>query len=350
MNAGTAPEIKSEAGALAILGRACEAAGLNADGARLLRLGSNAVYRLTAPVVARIAYADTDVKAARRTVEVARWLESVDYPAARALELDQPVVIDGYPVTLWEALSDDGDEYATIDQVAEVIARLHKLAAPESLVLPSLEPFGNAEDRIAGSRWLTEDDRAWMKDELARLRAEYSRLDFALPQGPIHGDANIGNVLRDYHGNPVVIDLDGFATGPREWDLIQTAIYYDRFGWHTREQYETFARVYGFDIMQWPGYPALADIREFIIVTWIVGKAGEDERTSAEARKRLRAIRAGSSRKDWLPFLVIYIFRFFFHPKSAIHAATTPRAQAPLRIMRVARNRRGWGPPALISS
>lgn len=56
-----------------------------------------------------------------------------------------------------------------------------------------------------------------MTAELARLRTEYARLDVALPQGAIHGDANIGNVLRDYHGNPVVIDLDDFATGPREW-------------------------------------------------------------------------------------------------------------------------------------
>jgi len=141
-----------------------------------------------------------------------------------------------------------------------------------------------------------------MTAELARLRTEYGRLDFDLPQGVIHGDANIGNVLRDYHGNPVVIDLDGFATGPREWDLLQTALYYDHFGWHTREQYETFARVYGFDIMRWPGYPTLAAAREFIIVTWIVSKAGEDERTSIEARKRLVALRTGGGRKDWSPF------------------------------------------------
>ena len=44
-----------------------------------------------------------------------------------------------------------------------------------------------------------------------------------------------------------MIDLDGFAVGPREWDLVQTAMYYDSFGWHTREEYEDFARVYGYD-------------------------------------------------------------------------------------------------------
>ena len=302
MNAGTESDVTAEAETLAILGQACQVAGLSPDNARLLRLGSNAVYMLAPPVVARIAYSGTDIDAARRTVEVARWLKSVDYPAVRALDLDQPVIVGGHPVTFWEALSDTGDEYAAIDQVADVIGRLHKLTPPEDLVLPRLAPFDNAEDRIAQSRWLTEDERVWMTSELVRLRAEYERLHFALPQGVIHGDASIGNVLRDYHGNPVVIDLDGFATGPREWDLIQTALFYDHFGWHTREEYETFARVYGFDIMQWPGYRTLAAVREFIMVTWIVSKAGEDERTSVEARKRLNTLRTGGSRKDWAPF------------------------------------------------
>ncbi len=124
-----------------------------------------------------------------------------------------------------------------------------------------------------------------MTSELARLQDEYARLDFVLPRGVIHGDANIGNVLHDERGKPVVIDLDSFATGPREWDLIQTALFYDRYGWHTREEYETFTRIYGYDIMQWPGYPVLADAREFIQVTWMIQKAGESEKTAAEARK-----------------------------------------------------------------
>lgn len=292
----------SEAETRAILKRACEVARLSANSARLLRLGSNAVYRLTAPVVARIARPEADTDAARRIVTVARWLESAAYPAVRALPLDQPIVLDGHAVTFWEAVSANGDEYATIDQVAEVIARLHKMTAPEDLGLPALQPFRNAGHRIAESRWLTEDDRTWMTGELVRLQAAYARLDFALPPGVIHGDANIGNVLRDEHGNPVVIDLDDFATGPREWDLIQTAIYYDRFGWHSRDEYETFIRVYGYDLLQWPGYPVLAAVREFIMVTWMVLKADESGRTSAEARKRLHALRTGDSRKDWDPF------------------------------------------------
>jgi hypothetical protein len=286
----------------ALLTKACAATGLNPDGARLLRLGSNAVYRLADPIVARVSRPAADVEAVQRAVTVAWWLESIDYPAVRAIIADQPVIIDGHTVTFWEAVSDDGSEYATIAEVAEVIARLHALTAPESLHLPELEPFVNAGGRIASSTWLSSSDRDFMYGGLARLQDEYARLEFTLPHGVIYGDANIGNVLRDYQGNPVVSDLDDFATGPREWDLIQTAIFYDRFGWHTQEEYETFAKVYDYDIMQWPGYPVLADVREFIMVTWMVQKASENEQTAAEARKRVDALRTGASRKDWRPF------------------------------------------------
>jgi aminoglycoside phosphotransferase (APT) family kinase protein len=235
-------------------------------------------------------------------VAVARWLESADYPAVRAIGVDQPVVVDGYAVTFWEAVSDDGSQYATVAQVAEVIARLHAMTAPESLHLPELAPFANARERIASSDWLNPSDRDFMEGELARLQADYARLEFVLPHGVIHGDASIGNVLRDGEGNPVVIDLDDFAVGPREWDLIQTPLFYDRYGWHTREEYKTFVKIYGYDILQWPGYPVLADAREFIMVTWMIQKAGEKPETAAEARKRIDALRTGASRKDWLPF------------------------------------------------
>jgi Ser/Thr protein kinase RdoA (MazF antagonist) len=141
-----------------------------------------------------------------------------------------------------------------------------------------------------------------MKDEVARLADEYDRLPFVLPRGSIHGDANIGNVLHDRHGNPVLIDLDDFRTGPREWDLVLTAMYADRYGWHTRAQYHAFVRVYGYDVTRWAGYPVLAAVREFLMVTWLVQRAGESEKAAAEARKRLTALRTGASRKNWRPF------------------------------------------------
>ena len=284
------------------LEQACAAAGIDTDGARLLRVGSNTVYRLKPPVIVRVSRPGADADQVRRTVAVARWLESVGYPAVRAADVDQPVTVDGQLVTFWEAVSDDGDQYASTAEVAEVLVKLHSLTAPDDLHLPELAPFANAPRRIETNTWLNPEDRASLITMMARMRATYDGLEFTLPPGVIHGDANVGNVLRDRHGNPVVIDLDGFAIGPREWDLALTAIYYDSFGWHTREEYEDFIRVYGFDIMQWPGYPVMRAVREFLMVTWVIQKAAESAQAAAEARKRIAALRTGASRRDWQPY------------------------------------------------
>jgi hypothetical protein len=94
------------------LREACEAVGLDPTDAHLMRLGTNAVFRLVASVVVRIARLDNLAEMVR-TVGVARWLESVGYPAVRALAFNQPVVIDGSAATFWEALS-DGETYAWV--------------------------------------------------------------------------------------------------------------------------------------------------------------------------------------------------------------------------------------------
>jgi aminoglycoside phosphotransferase (APT) family kinase protein len=290
----------SEAYARALLERACGVAGLNAEGARLLRIGSNAVYHLAEPVVVRVSRTG-DLERARRTVAVARWLKAVGYPAVRAIGVGQPVEIDGHAITFWESVSQGGDQYAPIAEVAKVLAELHKLNAPSYLHLPALAPFESAARRITASEWISSDDRVFLTEKLAILEDRYAHLKFVLTPGVIHGDANVGNVLHNIAGSPVVIDLDGFAIGPREWDLALTAIYYDSFGWHTACEYETFVRVYGFDVMYWPGYSTMRAIREFLMVTWLIQQAG-DTRVVAEATKRIAALRTGASRKDWQPY------------------------------------------------
>lgn len=282
------------------LRKACEAVGLDSADAHLMRLGTNAVFRLAASVVVRIARLD-NLDEMARTVAVARWLESVDYPAVRALAFNQPIVIDGSAATFWEALS-DGEAYASVPEVAELLRWLHSLPAPNDLKLPDFKPFGKIDRRLESSQWLTDSDRAFLETFLAKLREEYSHLSFALAPGVIHGDANVGNVLRDEQGHPAVIDLDSFAVGPHEWDLIQTAIFYDRFGWHTSEEYESFVRVYGFDIMKWPGYSVLRDIRELHMITWLTLNINDNDTLAEEARKRLKSIRTDSGWREWLPY------------------------------------------------
>jgi hypothetical protein len=267
----------------------------------LIRIGSNAVYRLAEPVIVRIAPDATDLAGARRQVAVARWLAAEDFPATRALDVEQPVIAEGRAVTFWESAADK-TEYAPIADVATLIRRLHDLEAPVALDLPEKAPFDGprlSADEFPG---LPEADAAFLIDRAEQVSQKYHDLTFVLPPGVIHGDANVGNVILDQAGEPLLIDLDSFAIGPRELDLVQTALFYDRLGWHTAEEYRTFVDVYGFDLMSWPGYEVLADIREVSMTLWLARKAAVDAKAAVEAEKRINAMRTGASRRDWLPF------------------------------------------------
>jgi Ser/Thr protein kinase RdoA (MazF antagonist) len=287
----------------AVLREACRAAGLDPSGAELLRLGSNAVYRLArTPVVVRIARDAGSMDSMSQAVRVARWLEGESFPATRVVAgLEQPSLIGGRVVTFWENAQDQ-EEFATLDELADLLRWLHWLEEPEDLRLSYWEPFGTVWERLRQLEGVAEDDRAFLRERSERLQKDYDRLDFVLPFGMIHGDANIGNALRDSSGHPILIDLDGFCLAPREWDLILTAIFYDRFGWHTRSEYEGFVHRYGFDIMNWPGYPVLADIRELMMTIWLGQQASTSERSATEFARRVEDIRTGGSRRGWQPF------------------------------------------------
>lgn len=284
----------------AALRTACHQAGLDPEGAELIRIGSNAVYRLRKPVIVRIAPSSAAAANARLQVAVAHWLAGHEYPATRALPVDQPVEVEGRVVTFWESVS-EREEYAPIDQVAELIRRLHQLAAPTTFALPDARPFDRARDRLDRITGALAADVDYLVERLGKLEQEYDTLEFPLPIGPIHGDANVGNVILDRDGRPVLSDLDSFASGPREWDLVQTALFFERFGWHSEQEYRTFVDIYGFDVMSWPGYRVLADAREVMMTLWLAG-TGNSDRVVSEVRKRMEAMRTGGSRRDWAPF------------------------------------------------
>ena len=120
-------------------------------------------------------------------------------------------------------------------------------------------------------------------------------------RGPIHEDANVGNLLVDSDGSAVLTDLDGFCIGPREWDLIQTALFYDRLGWHDQSEYEAFVSAYGTDLLTWPGYPTLADSRELVMTSWLAGAAEGSSRKREELLWRVRDLREANTERSWRP-------------------------------------------------
>ncbi|WP_260463732.1 phosphotransferase enzyme family protein [Streptomyces sp. TRM72054] len=184
--------------------------------------------------------------------------------------------------------------------MGELLRRLHGLEPP-NFPLPELRPFDKVKQRL-GRAEIRVETRAYLAGLAEELAAVCQELEFVLPPGHLHGDFNVGNVLRDAEGHPQVIDLDGFVTGPREWDLIQMAMYYDSFGWHTEAEYADFADGYGLDVRQWSGYTVLRSVRELLMVTWLSQNAGADPRAAEEVEKRVETLRSGGSRLAWAPF------------------------------------------------
>lgn len=209
------------------------------------------------------------------------------------------MVTDGRVVTFWEVLS---SEYATVVDLAALLRRLHALEPPSSLPLPVLRPLERTRRRIEVGPFAPAD-KQFLMTRVDDLCARWGSIDYELPSGAIHGDASIGNIIRAQDGHPVLIDLDGFSMGPREWDLVLTALYYERLGWHTREEYQHFAEQYGFDVMAWPGYRVLCSMRELIMVGWLAQNIEGNSDVAAEVARRIGDLRAGrEGRLGWKPF------------------------------------------------
>lgn len=240
------PDSSLEQPAHLALKSACQQVGIDVSGSKLIRIGSNAVFRLNSDTVARVALSANQRDNVQRQIDVASWLQYVDYPAVRATDVPQPVDAEGMIVTFWESVAPE-TTYAPTEEVGALIRKLHALTVPPDLELHDLRPFGSGP--VSDFPGLPDRDAQYLRARVEWARSAFPSLPFELSAGVIHGDANVGNVLVDSSGRAVLIDLDSFAVGPREWDLIQTALFYDRLGWHSEEEYEAFVESYGYDIL-----------------------------------------------------------------------------------------------------
>jgi hypothetical protein len=75
---------------------------------------------------------------------------------------------------------------------------------------------------------------------------------------------------------------------------VLTAMYFERFEWHTEEEYLQFAASYGFDVMSWPGYALLRDVRELILLTWLAQNPRYLPEIDAEVVQRIAGLREPS--------------------------------------------------------
>jgi Ser/Thr protein kinase RdoA (MazF antagonist) len=280
-----------------VLAEACALAGLSGDGAELLRLGENAIYRLAgAPVVVRIARSADRLGRVEKELCVARWLAAAEVPAVRVKEeIEQPLLVDGHPVSFWHAVT-GGDPEPTQANLARLLASFHSLPhCPCDL--PTFDPFGPSAARLAKASDVATMDLEFLRALWADLSEQFGALTFVLPVGPIHGDAHTGNLLVD-RGQVVLSDFESDAIGPREWDLLPTAIAVERYGL-AEDRYQQFAATYGFDVRSWRGYPVLREIRELTMTTWIMQNIGESPATADEFARRVGSLRDKDFERAW---------------------------------------------------
>ncbi|WP_431997266.1 phosphotransferase enzyme family protein [Streptomyces fungicidicus] len=292
----------TSAGAARVLRAACRTAGLDERGAELVRFGENALFRLASvPVVVRIARGKEWLFTARKEVATARWLAAEGFSAARIMEdIEQPLLVEGHPVTFWHLIV-EGDRKATYGELGGILRDLHCLTVPAGLALPSFDPFSKQELRIDRAP-IPEDDRVFLRKRWAELRDQFEELSFETPKGPVHGDAHVQNLMVDDQGQVILIDFEAFCFDHPEWDLMVTATEHHSLGWQTDEQYADFVRAYGRDLYDWPGYDTLRRLQEFGMTTWLMQNVREDERTAAEYRRRISALRNDDAPRDWRPW------------------------------------------------
>jgi aminoglycoside phosphotransferase (APT) family kinase protein len=282
------------------LAEACTAAGLDPQGATIIYARSNTVYRLAAcAVVVRLRYAPGPGEQASRvaaSVRVTAWLDSLDFPAVRPLDIPQPVTARGYIVTFWHLLPSPaaGQPPPDVSTLAHPLRQLHNLPAPPA-GLPAARPLGSAREDTQGCAWLTAAQRSWLLARFDELEHQYADATWSLGSGLIHGDAWTDNLIGTRDG-AVLADWDAVSHGPRELDLVPTSIRY-RFG-QPSSDWQRFCRAYGTDPAGLPGLPVLQAMRELRTIAAYL-RAPDYVPARAEATRRISDLMSGTQDQPW---------------------------------------------------
>ena len=279
----------------------CAAAGLDPEGATLIKCTANAVFRLaSAPVVVRIGASTALNHRVEKVVHVATWLAEHDVPAVRLLPgVPQPVTFDGYVATVWEAVPHGGKRPRGRD-LGKLLRLIHDLPEPASW-LPHWRPLDDVAARIGEATDLDAGidpaDLAFLKDRHDDVADQLARLEFPSAPSLVHGDAHLGNLIPGPAG-PVVCDFDSSSLGPPEWDLTPLAVGVIRFG-EPAGRYRELVRTYGMDVTRWPGFPVLRAVRELKLITSVLPIIGTRPAVRAELFRRMADVRSGNTSARW---------------------------------------------------
>ncbi|MFJ5268686.1 phosphotransferase [Streptomyces sp. NPDC088358] len=265
--------------------------------AALLALGENAVFA-AGDLVVKVGRDAELLDRARRELDIAAWLAEADVPAVRAARAEARLV-DGHPVTVWQRLPAPVRPAEPRD-LAELLRVVHALPSP-SFALPPRELLGGVERwlRLAGDA-IEAEDADFLRARRDGFAAAAAALTPHLPPGPIHGDALPRNVHVGPDG-PVLVDLETFSADLREHDLVVMALSRDRYGLPA-DAYDSFTRVYGWDVRGWEGCSVLRGARETASCAWVAQHAPASPKALAEFERRVASLRDGDESVRWYPF------------------------------------------------
>lgn len=282
-----------------LLLEACERVGLSSAGAQLLSAGENHVYRLLAGAIARISKPGQD-RAASREVFLGDWLNANGVRAVQPyspLEANQPVLVDGNPVTFWHDLGTHHP--GTPREVADALLRLHSLLIPREMTAHQLAPFVRLEERLTAAAWLPDPDRAWLLSRLEDLQGRWEVRPRGLPDAVIHGDAWSGNVVATDQGI-TLLDLERCTVGPPEWDLTSTACRLSSYSTLSAADYADYCRAYdGYDVMTWDGFELFRDIRELRVTCYATYRAQTEPELRRLAATRVACLQGRYGPRPW---------------------------------------------------
>lgn len=280
-----------------MLARVCDELGLDGGSARLLKFTNSAVFALDGPgLVLRIAGSKPVSDKAPSSVTMARWLAEHEVPAVRLVkEIPQPLYIDSLAVTTWHLLPDVGPP-VTPEDLGHLLRRLHAITeSPPGL--PQWDQVASVRARLAAATTLTDDEHAFLEEQINEVEEQLQGVEPILPAGPLHGDAHTGNLIPSANG-PVLCDFDSAATGPREWDLTPIAVGHLRLT-PPPDAYPRFAATYGTDVLDWAGFPVLRRLRELQLVTSVLPVLETNPDRQPEWRHRFDTLRTGDTSARW---------------------------------------------------
>ncbi|MGH3821607.1 MAG: phosphotransferase enzyme family protein [Pseudonocardiaceae bacterium] len=277
----------------------CERAGLPQIVGELLRFGSNAVFALGQACVLRVTPPSTSRADVQQEIDLAREFARLDVPTVHLAELAPRQPLDAHDClgTVWERL-EEPDRDRIYQPFGRLLRTFHQCTAQLALSLEPWRPLASANRRLARlPGHYPQADLTMLTDCAERITAELDHVEPVLPAGVIHGQAEVGNVLLRA-GDPVFIDLERVAIGPREWDLIDTAVTVTRFGLPERH-YRDFTDAYGFDVRAWNGYRIYRRLWELRAITWLMRHGRHRHEVAREIEIRLRSWREDNPDTRW---------------------------------------------------